>query len=194
MESGRRVSVHVVRGDPMMRTAAFVVFLAAAAVCAQDPVPAAKTDKPDKEVADKLATLKAVVEDRKCSRDAEGLDLITQLVQKWQGGLVDKDKKDVVKGIESVLLKGKLRETDKTQIYIAAATALGLLGQDGSKPLQAAFKDERFPDKEAWVPLRETLLKSLGKTKDESAIKFLLNIARRDPQAPLQAAAGEALG
>jgi hypothetical protein len=177
----------------MKSSRAFVLLLSAAA-SAQDPAPVAKPDKPDKEVAEKLAMLKEVVEDRKCSRDAEGLDLITHLVQKWQGGLVDKDKRDIVKGFESALLKGKLREPDKTQLYIAAATALGLLGTDGSKPLQAAFKDERFPDKEPWVPLRETLLKSLGKTKDESTIKFLLNVARRDPQAQLQAAAGEALG
>lgn len=186
----------------MLRCSSFLLLLAAAVPqfsapgTAQEPTPAsapAKAEK-DKEVADKLAALKDVVDDRKCARDAEGLDLITVLVQKWQAGLSDKDKKDVVKGIEGVLKGGKLRQPDKAQLYIAAATALGQLGPDGAKPLQAAFEGKRIPDKEPWVPLRETILKALGKTKDESMVKFLTDTARRDPEAALQAAAGEALG
>ncbi len=158
-----------------------------------EPAPAS-ANKPDKEVAEKLALLKEVVEDRKCARDAEGLDLITVLVQKWQAGLADKDKRDVVKGLEGALNKGKLREPDKAQIYTATATALGQLGPEGAKPLQSAFEGKRFPQKAPWVPLRETMLKALGKAKDEAMIKFLCDTARSDPEPPLQAAAGEALG
>lgn len=179
----------------MRRCGSIVVFLIGALqpLWAQADAPVAPP-KPDKEVAEKLAKLKEVVEDRKCARDAEGLDLITVLVQKWQAGLADKDKKDILKGLEGALMKGKLREPDKAQLYIATATALGQLGPEGGKPLVAAFDAERFPEKAPWVPLRETMLKAIGKTKDESQIKFLSNTARRHPEAALQAAAGEALG
>src|SRR5262245_42558464 len=170
-------------------------------LCAVSGVSSAQGDaaanapkQPDKEVAEKLAALKDVVEDRKCARDGEAPDLITVLVQKWQAGLADKDKKDVVKGLGAVFSTGKLREPEKAQLYIATAAALGQLGPDGSKPLQDAFEGKKIPDKEAWVPLREAMLKAIGRTKDETRIKFLLDVARRDPQAPLQAAAGEALG
>lgn len=150
--------------------------------------------KPDKEVELKLGQLKEIVADRKLARDGEGLDVITILVQKWQGGLNEKDKKDVVKGLESVFTKGKLRPSDSAQIYIGAAVALGQLGKDGAEPLQSVFEDKRFPKKEEWVPLRCELLKALGKAKDETRVKFLIEIARRDPEPQLEASAGEALG
>jgi|KBSSwiStaDraftv2_1062776.scaffolds.fasta_scaffold233791_2 hypothetical protein len=169
-------------------------------LCAVSGVSSAQGDaasapkQPDKEVAEKLAALKDVVEDRKCARDGEAPDLITVLVQKWQAGLADKDKKDVIKGLGNVFATGKLREPEKAQIYIATAAALGQLGPDGAKPLQDAFEGKKIPDKEAWVPVREGMLKAIGRTKDESRVKFLLDVARRDSEAPLQAAAGEALG
>ncbi|MGE3171250.1 MAG: hypothetical protein AB7O97_01410 [Planctomycetota bacterium] len=180
----------------MRRFHPFVPVLTAlllAPLSAQDDPPAEPT-KPDPVVAEKLDELKDVVGDRKFERDAEANDIITKLVEKWREGLVDKDKKAIVKGLEMTLLKGKLRPADRMQIYNAAATALGLLGVDGSKPLQKAIDGSRFPNKEEWVPLRESMLKALGKTKDEDAIKFLTDVARRDPEAALQAAAGEALG
>ena len=157
------------------------------------PAPAAEI-KPDKEVAQKLDQLKDIVDDKKFARDGEGFDVITVLVQKWQGGLGDKDKKSVVKGLENVMLKGKLRPSDKAQLYTAAAVALGQLGIEAADALKAVYEDKRFPKKEDWVPLRCELLKAIGKTKDESKVKFLIEIARRDPEAQLEAAAGEALG
>lgn len=160
---------------------------------AQDPDPAKPTG-PDKEVADQLKLLKDAVNDRKQERDAEALTAITVLVKKWGEGLVEKDKKDIVKGIEGVF-KAKSREPDNIQIYTGAAAALGQFGPEGSKPLESAFSNKgKFPDKPEWVPMREALLKAVGKTKDESRVKFLLDVARRDDSAPLQAAAGEALG
>jgi hypothetical protein len=160
---------------------------------APTPAPAAEI-KPDKEVAEKLDQLKDIVDDKKFARDGEGFDVITVLVQKWQGGLGDKDKKSVVKGIENVMLKGKLRPSDKAQLYTAAAVALGQLGVDAADAIKSVYEDKRFPKKEEWVPLRCELLKALGKTKDETKVKFLIEIARRDPEAQLEAAAGEALG
>lgn len=171
-----------------------------ASLPAQDdkPDPSAKPTKeeirPDKEVAAKLDQLKEIANDKKFARDGEGLDVITILVKKWQEGLNDKDKKEVVKGIEGAMTKGKLRPADKAQLYIGAATALGELGKDGAESLQSVFDDKRFPEKEEWVPFRAEVLKALGKTKDESRIKFLIKVARHHHEAQLEAAAGEALG
>lgn len=170
---------------------ALLLFGLGGRLAAQAPPPAAA---PDKEVAAKLAALKEVVLDRKMARDAEGLDLITVLVQKWEAGLGDKDKAAVIKGLEGVFLQGKVRDPDKLQLYNATAVAMGRLGKDSAKALQSAFDNKRFPDKPEWVPFREALLKALGKTKDESQIKFLIDISRRHPEAALGAASGEALG
>jgi hypothetical protein len=60
--------------------------------------------------------------------------------------------------------------------------------------LKNAYQNKRFPDRKEWVTLREQFLKSIGKTKDESMVKFLSDEACRSPEAALQAAAGEALG
>jgi hypothetical protein len=148
---------------------------------------------PDKEVADKLTELKEVVNDRKTSRDAEGCDVIAVLLKKWEAGLNDKDKAAVVKGFDSVFYNGKVRDPDKLQLYHAAATALGRIGKDGGKPLMALIKADRFPDKKEWIPLHERFIKELGKTKDETAIELLLQLANHHEPA-IQGAAGEALG
>jgi hypothetical protein len=180
---------------------AFAFLLLAAASClpAQvDPAPAAGTkvdkDKVDKEIAEKVARLKEVVNDRKVAHDDEGRQIIDALVQKLQAGVGDKDRQAIVKSLDGVFNQGKLREPEKAQLYMAAAAALGQCGADGAKVLQAAIDGKRFPDKPQWVPLRETMLKFLGKTKDESMVKFLVEVARRSHEAGLQAAAGEALG
>jgi hypothetical protein len=169
-----------------------LAFLACTALL---PAQGGKPAAPDPEVAAKIEQLKEVVADRKMARDAEGIDVITVLVKKWQGGLVDKDQKEVIKGLGAVFTQGKVREPDKMQLYKATATAIGQLGEQGGKPLEAAYTNkQRFPEKREWVPLREDLLRAIGKTKDSKLIKFMTDIARRDPEAALQAAAGEALG
>ena len=93
-----------------------------------------------------------------------------------------------------VLNKGKVRPPNRAQIYNATAEALGRHGKDGAKALKTAYEKKRFPNKPAWVPLREKLLVNIGRTEDESMVKFLLDEARRSPEAALQAAAGKALG
>jgi len=169
---------------------AFALLAFAAAPLAQDP-----PKGPDKEVATKLETLKECVADRKLARDEEGIKTIDELLQKSKAGNVDpKDQAAIVKGFEGVFTGGKLRPPDSMRIYGAAAQALGYCGADGAKVLKAMYQNKRFPEKKEWVPLREQLLKSLGHTKDESMVKFLVAEARRNPEAALQAAAGEALG
>ncbi|MEO6595542.1 MAG: hypothetical protein ABIP94_12385 [Planctomycetota bacterium] len=157
----------------------------------QDPKP---TPGPDKEVAEKIATLKEVVLDRKCARDDEGVKLIDELHMKLQAGVDPKDEKEVTKALDGVFMMGKVRPPDNMKLYYGAAAALGYCGADGAKSLQKAFESKRFKDSKEWVPLREQLLKYLGHTKDESMVKWLCKRARTDTEAALQAAAGDALG
>lgn len=159
---------------------------------AQDPAP---PKGPDKEVAEKIATLKECVLDKKFARDDEALQVIDVLLQKLKAGVEDKDRQSITKALEGALMQGvKVRPHDNIRLYTGAATALGYCGADGAKALKNAYTNKRFPEKKEWVPLREVFLKSLGKTKDESMVKFLTNEAVRSPEAALQAAAGEALG
>lgn len=171
--------------------ATFLSLVLTAAGLAQDPAP---PKGPDKEVAEKIAELNEIVQDRKQARDEEGLPLIDALHTKRQAGVDPKDAAAIVKAFADVLNKGKLRPVGRTALYNGAAMALGYCGDDGAKVLKAAYSGKRFPDKPDWVPLRENLLRNLGRTKDESMVKFLCNEARRQPEAALQAAAGEALG
>lgn len=172
------------------------LLLLGSALLAQNPAPAPTPPKgPDKEVAEKIATLKECIADRKLARDVEGVQIVDFLLQKLQAGTLEpKDKAAVVKVFGEVFTGGKVRPHDHAEIYRAAAAALGYCGVDGAKALKAAYMDKRFPEKQDWVALRGELLKNLGRTKDESMVKFLCNEAKRHPEAALQAAAGDALG
>lgn len=177
------------RRFPLFAFAAAALTIAAAA---QDPAPA---KGPDKEIAEKIAVLKEVVADKKFAREEEGLKVIDELLQKSRAGVDPKDQGAIVKALDNVLTGGtKVRPPDNTALYSGAAAALGYCGAEGAKVLKGAYANKRFPEKKDWVPLREQLLKNLGRTKDESMVKFLTNEARRNPEAALQAAAGEALG
>lgn len=151
--------------------------------------------KPDKEVAAKTAELKKVAGNKKFTEDGRGVGLIDDLMVKQQAGMIDKDQKLVVKTLDAVINKGKVRPANKAQLYNAAAEALGRHGKDGAKSLKKAYNNKsRFKAKPMWVPLRERLLRNIGRAKDEGDIKFLLDEANRNPEAALQAAAGGALG
>lgn len=182
---------------PLPKPGLSCVALLALAVCmpAQGDASTPKP-KPDPEVAKMLDDLKDAVLDRKMEHDAEAGQLIDKLCIKLQAGMIEKDQDAFAKGLDLVFSRGKVREPDKIQLYSAAAAALGQLGDKGAKPLMEAYKSAHFPDKTEWVPLREQLLKALGrtKTKDDKAIKFLIDEARRAVEPALMAAAGEALG
>ena len=175
--------IHDSRAKASLATVLFALALA-------QPASAQKAEKlpADPDVPVKLKELAEVAKDRKFTRDAAGIEIIDVLIQKQDKGLNDKDQKQVVKGLDSVLNKGRLRPAEKSQLYNTAAIALGRFGKDGAKPLKAAYEKKRFPNRPEWVPLREKLLVNIGKTKDESAVKFLLDEARRSPEAALQAA------
>lgn len=160
-------------------------------VCAQDPTP---PKPPDKEVAEKVALLDQIGDDKKFARDAEGIEIIDVLYQKHEAGLNEKDQQLIVKALDALLNKQPRRPFNQIKIYSAAANALSQQGAEGAKVLKKAYESKRFPDKPDWVPLREQLLLAIGKAKDESTVKFLVEEASRSPESALQAAAGEALG
>jgi hypothetical protein len=171
---------------------AFVLaFTVAAVAAAQDP---AAGKGPDKEVAEQIAVLKEAHGDKKFAQDARGVEAIDKLLIKSKAGLDPKDQTAMVKALESVLMTGKMRPHDQTPLYVGAAQALGYCGAEGAKVLKEAYASKRYPDKPEWVPLREQFLRNLGRTKDESMVKFLVNEATRSPEPALMAAAGEALG
>jgi hypothetical protein len=173
-------------------TFAIAAWFAALPAPAQDPDP---KKGPDKEVAEHIDTLKDVVADKKCARDAEGTDLIDKLLIKVKAGVDPKDQASIIKALDGVFTQGKLRPHDRIELYRGAAAALGFIGgEEAAKVLKAAYDNKRFPNKPDWVPLREQLLKNLGRTKDESMVKFLIKEASNNTEAALQAAAGEALG
>ena len=150
---------------------------------------------PDKEVAEKVAQLAKIAKNKKFTEDARGVEVIDVLMMKHTAGMIDKDRKMVVKALDGVLNKNKVRPPDNVGLYNAAAEALGRHGDDGAKALRKAYESKsRFKAKPMWVPLRERLLRNIGRAKDEANVKFLIEVARRSPEAALQAAAGDALG
>ena len=175
----------------MLSFAVWFGFATVALLPAQTPAPA---KGPDKEIAAKIAVVREVLADRKFSRDAEGTKVIDELNTKYKD-MDPKDQQATVKLLGDVLSTGKQRPPEQIELYIAAAAALGYCGSDGAKVLKTAYANKtRYPEKPEWVRLREQFLKWLGRTKDESMVKFLLGEALNNPEATLQAAAGEALG
>ena len=170
-----------------------LALLFAATAGAAQGAPQPQPPQPDKEVAEKLATLRDIVNDRNVARDGEAREVISVLLKKCDGGLNDKDKAAILKGLESVFYQGKLREADNLQLYKAAAQALGRMGKAAGKVLSDAYKSDRFPNGREWIPLHEELLEQLGRTKDDTAIEQLQKLlGHHEPS--IQAAAGKALG
>jgi hypothetical protein len=173
------------------------LFAVAVSGCLLAQVPGGTPAKPvpDPEVAQKVEQLTKIAKDKKFAEDARGRELIDALMVKQQKGMMDKDEAMVVKCLDTVLNKNKVRPVNNSVLYNAAIEALGRHGAEGAKVLKKAYENKsRFKAKPEWVPMRERLLRNIGRTKDESIVKFLVEEARRNPEAALQAAAGEALG
>ncbi|MFO1078751.1 MAG: hypothetical protein U1E73_13600 [Planctomycetota bacterium] len=171
----------------------FALSLCLSALPAQDPAP---VKQPDKEVATKLEELKDCINDRKMERDAEAVQIIDFLWKKLDEGLCDKDQQAITKSLDAALSQGKVRQPEDARLYTAAVAALAYCGADGAKALKKAYENKRFgnTNEKPWLNLRDQMLRSIGKTKDESMVKFLVDEARRNPEDILMAAAGEALG
>src|SRR5262245_45023374 len=111
------------------RMFAAVMLAFVAPLVAQDPpTPGKEKEKEkgrDKEVVEKTALLKDVVDDKKFLRDAEGVEAIDKLLMKKEAGVEPKDEQAIVKAFANVLNGGKVRPSNKTELYTGAAAALG---------------------------------------------------------------------
>ena len=181
-------------------TSSLAVFgmIASLSAClfAQAPNPAKSVKiAPDKEVAEKVQQLAKIAKNKKFTEDARGIEIIDLLMIKQAKGLAAKDQAMIVKSLSGVLNQKPVRPANQIRLYNAAAEALGRHGAAGAKALKKAYENKgNFKMRPAWVPLRERLLKNIGRCKDKANIKYLVNVARRNPEAALQAAAGDALG
>lgn len=149
--------------------------------------------KPEIDVKAVLGELRKAAFDRKGARDTEAIGLVDRLLQAYEK-LDAGQKASVRKALGELLTSRKIRRpTDQTGLYVAAAAALGRMGQEAARELWKAFRSSKFKKRE-WVTLRAILLKNIGRTKDPNSIKPLIERARRDPEDAIMAAAGEALG
>lgn len=149
-------------------------------------------DLPDKrdEVKELVATLKGHAKKRG-KEDAEAIATLKLLEAEFaKSGL--KDRATIAKEVGNVL-KEKRKEIDRVidnKLFLEAATALGSMGPESSKGLQSWIGHKSHKKD---VELQERLILSLGKTKDEKAVKSLLDLLSHH-EARVQGAAGTALG
>src|SRR5262245_3197968 len=158
--------------------------LLAAAAAGQEPAP-------DPNLPGQLKDLRTLVKVPKMEGDLRAADLIQVLV-KDSDKRNPKDLDKITAAIGEVFKLGKARPPEQTRLYEQAGNALASLGKRGAKDLRAGVTDERFKDR-SYARLRARLLESLGRTKDEEQVDFLLDQALRSPDDLVIAAAGGAL-
>jgi hypothetical protein len=160
-----------------------------------DPLPLVQDDPkdlPDKrpEVKELVGTLKDHAKKRG-KEDAEAIATVKQLEAEFgKSGL--KDRATIAKDVGNVL-KEKRKEVDgvtDNKLFLQCATALGSMGPESSKVLQSWIGHKNHKKD---VELQERLILALGKTKDEKAVKALLDLLSHH-EARIQGAAGTALG
>jgi hypothetical protein len=149
--------------------------------------------KPDPWVKDTLKSYKKLISDRKGLKDAEAIELINKLHEKYEG-MCAKDKSAYAKGIADSLLSGRCkRKPTKDGLYRSTIKALSLTGKNGGRYLAKAFDNKKkFKNKE-WINLRGDMLEHLGRCKDPKYISFLVDVALKNTSDTLMAKAGGAL-
>jgi HEAT repeat protein len=158
----------------------------AAALVAQDP-PA--DDRED--VKAMLAELGQHASERG-KEDTQAIAVIDRLVQAFPE-CGPKDREAIVKGLDKCF-KEKRPEDEagvrQNQIYLSSATALGEMAPESVPVLLSWIGHKSHKKDEA---LQRLLILRLGKTKDARAMKPLIKLLD-DPDAPIIAAAAEAMG
>ena len=158
---------------------------------AQTPKPAVA--KVDPWVKETLKEYKKLISDRKGMKDAAAIELVNNMLDKYET-MHPKDQKAFAKGIaESLNSRRCKRKPNQAGIYRTTIKALSMTGKNGGAHLKKAFENKsKFKGKE-WVNLRGDMLEHIGRTKDERFIDFLLDIALKYPNDTLMAKAGGAL-
>jgi hypothetical protein len=104
-----------------------------------------------------------------------------------------KDRKKIAdataKNLKAVRLPPQ-GSTEQPRLYSTSVVALGQMREFGVKPLQEAFEEREWKKD---IDFRGKILRSLGTTKDPSAVDFLLNVLNSKDY-PLIADAATALG
>ncbi|MBI1848862.1 MAG: HEAT repeat domain-containing protein [Planctomycetes bacterium] len=100
--------------------------------------------------------------------------------------LEDKDKKRIVESV------GKFLRSSEAKVQKSGAEALGNMGSDGAKYLKAALGDKDLKENDR-KEVRLAVVESLGRTKDPSESKTLLNLLK-DKDSDVIAAAARGLG
>ena len=162
----------------------------AAAPVAQESAPAE-----DPEIRAKVERLGKASRARKFARDEEAIQLIEELAGRHAAGLHKKDSKRILGAFSNILTKGRLRKPPSVVIYSVAAIGLEGFGDDGAKVLMKAHEKKRFPRRdEGWLMTRVQLLRSLGATKSEDAVEFLIDVSLKANDDAERGTAGGALG
>ncbi len=173
----------------MIATLSAALLLWAAPVVA----PALQDDVPDKrpEVKELVATFEAHVKERG-DEDLEAVAVVDTLIQEFaRSG--PKDRASIVKGLEKGL--GAKRKADDeglpdNRLAVAVAAAFGEMGPESVKPLSKWIGHKSHRDD---MLVQRQLIRSLGATRDDDAIKPLVGLLPHH-EAVIQAAAAEALG
>lgn len=161
-----------------------------------DPAPFVSQDDP-KDLPDKREEVENLIDElkghakEKGKEDLQAIAVIDRMTQEFEkSGL--KDRGSIAKEIGN-LLKQRRKEIDgvlDNKLFLAAAEALSQMGPESVKILQSWIGHKSHKKD---LDLQATLIRSLGKTKDEKGVKTLLDILSHH-EAVLQAAAGDALG
>lgn len=166
--------------------------LSAAAAGAQEEGGPDVAKAPDPQISKDIDEFEKAIHDRKMEKDLEARAFLSRWVGVFET-MHPKDKLAVVKALDQVYSRAKVRPPETQELYEAAAVALSRMEKPGAEVLKKAFGNARFRKSE-WVSLRARLINSLGAAKETSHLNFILDVALRDPEDQIIAAAGQALG
>ena len=155
-------------------------------------------DEEEEVVPDKRNEVKALLSDLKVQVKKRGLEdpaaiatIETLMGEFAQSG--PKDRKAIVKGIVECFKQKRSYSEEKgydNKLYMAAAVSLSKMGPESVKPLAKLIGDKKH---RANLALQARIVQSLGQTKDEDAVKPLLDLlGHKDYQ--IEQAAAQALG
>lgn len=164
----------------MRKTLLLLVLSLCPAALAAQPSAALQTGKqdtpakPDKrpEVAEKLAKLQSLIDDRKGEKDTDAIGIIDQLVQDFPN-CGPKDRQSITTSLSKCFeVRRMVKEGDppNNKLYMASAVALAYMAPESTKEL---LKWIGFKDLKKDQALQTRLVDSLGKTKDKEALKPL---------------------
>lgn len=169
-----------------------------ATVPATAAVTSVTTTSQDEEIKDKRPEIKEKLEllkdhiGERGEQDQEAVSVIDGLLQEFPK-CGPKDRGAIVKGLSKCFDQKRQDLSEgipNNQLYLAAATALGEMGEDATDTITKWVGNKKHRKN---IALQRVLVLSLGKTKDTDAIKDLLDLLN-DKDNVIIAAAAEACG